>query len=153
VLERGRHTWMHPSTEAGAGSGIGAGLRLAERIEGAARATRALSLRRVLATLLLPASLLPVLILSPSLARAPATLWQHAERLLAPAHARVHHAPPPMQRYPIGASRLEVDVFEPTTGPFTPQVGVSPLAEHARWVHSPYEPVVLIVPFQEASAR
>ncbi len=113
------------------------------------------SLRRVLAMLLLPGSLLPVLVLSPSLARAPATLWQHTERLLAPASApvRVHHAPPPMQRYPIGASRLEVDVFEPTTGPFTPQVGVSPLAEHAAGVQGPYEPVVLIVPFQEVSAR
>jgi hypothetical protein len=113
----------------------------------------ALSLRRVLATLLLPGSLIPVLILSPSLARAPATLWQRTERLLAPVHTSVHHAPPPMQRYPIGAARLEVDVFEPTTGSLTPQVGVSPLAEHARWVHGPYEPVVLIVPFQEASAR
>ncbi|HWX44471.1 MAG TPA: hypothetical protein VNY52_04020 [Solirubrobacteraceae bacterium] len=112
-----------------------------------------LPLRRLLAILLLPGSLIPVVMLSPSLARAPATLWQRTERLLAPAHARVHHAPPPMQRYPMGAARLEVDVFEPTTGSFTPQVGVSPLAEHARWVHGAYEPVVLIVPFQEARVR
>jgi hypothetical protein len=92
--------------------------------------THRLSLKRMLAALLLPGSLIPVLVLSPSLARAPATLWQRAERLLAPAHVSVHHAPPPMQRYPIGASRLEVDAFEVVAGILTPQVGISPLAEH-----------------------
>jgi hypothetical protein len=112
---------------------------------------RQFSLRRVLAMLLLPGSLLPVLVLSPSLARAPATLWRHTERLVAP--PSVHHAPPPMQRYPIGAARLEVDVFEPTTGPFTPQVGVSPLAEHVPWARPAFEPMVVIGEAREARLR
>ena len=102
-------------------------------------------IRRLLAALLLPGSLLPVLLLAPSLARAPATLVLRAERFIAPAHVHVHHAPPPMQRYPIGAARLEVDVFAAAAGVLTPQVGVSPLLEHAGAVRGAYEPVVLIV--------
>jgi hypothetical protein len=105
--------------------------------------------RRTLAALLLPLSLVPVVVLSPTLAKAPATLWRRTERLLLPPHAKIHHAPPPMQRYPIGAARLEVDVFEPLAGALTPQVGVSPLAEHAWGVRGAYEPVVLIVRAQE----
>jgi hypothetical protein len=110
-----------------------------------------LPFKRALAALLLPASLLPVVLLAPSLARAPATLVLRAARLIAPAHEVVHRAPVEPERYPIGASRLEVDVFAPAAGALTPQVGVSPLLEHAGDVHGAYEPMVLTV--GEGAAR
>lgn len=105
-----------------------------------------LSLRRALAALLLPASLAPVVLLAPSLARAPATLALRAERPLARAlaPAKVRREPPEPRRYPVGAARLEVDVFEPLAGAFTPQVGVSPLAEHESAQERARQPVVLL---------
>jgi hypothetical protein len=109
-----------------------------------------LPLKRALAALLLPVSLLPVVLLAPSLARAPATLVVRAARLIAPAHAAVHRGHPEPARYPIGASRLEVDVFAPAAGVLTPQVGVSPLLEHAHGVHGAHEPLVLTVGEGEA---
>lgn len=112
--------------------------------------TRQFSLRRVLVLLLLPGSLLPVFMLSPSLVRAPATLWLRAERFLVTAHHRARPAPPPApRRYPIGASRLEVDIQEPAAGPLTSQIGVSPLAEHNRWAPGAHQPIVLIVHARE----
>ncbi|HSZ70669.1 MAG TPA: hypothetical protein VK756_09940 [Solirubrobacteraceae bacterium] len=88
-------------------------------------------IKRTFAALLLPASLLPVLLLSPSLVRAPATLWRHTAHALAPAHPRVVHreAPGPAY-YLIGPARLEIDVLEAgVAGKLTPKVGYSPLAE------------------------
>jgi hypothetical protein len=86
-----------------------------------------LSIRRVLALLVLPLSLFPLLVLSPSLVRAPATLWR---RIDPPGPVRVATAPPatPPPRWLIGAARFEVDAFEPLAGPLLPKVGVSPLA-------------------------
>jgi hypothetical protein len=104
------------------------------------------SIRRVLAALLLPASLLPVLLLAPSLARAPATLVLHLERMVAPPRvggAPIHSPPYEPPRYPIGAARLERDVFETVAGPLTPQVGVSPLAEHETALERARRPIVL----------
>jgi hypothetical protein len=88
-------------------------------------------LRRVLAALLLPISLVPVLLLAPSLVRAPATLWRHTAHALAPAHPRVVHRPAPGPRYYlVGPARLEIDVLEDSVaGALTPKVGYSPLAE------------------------
>jgi hypothetical protein len=81
----------------------------------------------VLALLMLPASLFPILMLSPSLVRAPATLWR---RVAPPAPAHVVRVPrrprPPLLL--VGAARFEVDAFEPLRGPLAPRVGVSPLA-------------------------
>jgi hypothetical protein len=92
-----------------------------------------LSIRRVLALLVLPASLFPVLMLSPSLVRAPATLWRRVDP---PAPAHVVRVPPAPRPVPllIGAARFEVDAFEPFAGRLTPRVGVSPLAPPARRV-------------------
>jgi hypothetical protein len=90
--------------------------------------------RRALGTLLLPASLIPVMVLAPSLARAPATLWRRTERALAPAHAKVrHHAPSGPKYFLVGPARLELNVLTPVAGGLTPQLGVSPLAE-PEWV-------------------
>jgi hypothetical protein len=108
-----------------------------------------LSIRRVLAALLLPASLVPVLLLAPTLARAPVTLVVRLERMVAPAHARVYSAPYEPPRYPIGAARLERDVFETAAGVLTPQVGVSPLAEHETARERARRPIVLSAPGQE----
>ncbi len=128
--------------------------------------THRLPLKRALAALLLPASLLPVLLGAPSLARAPATLALRAERPIARAlaPAKTHRAPPEPGRYPIGAARLEVDVFQPVAGDFTPQVGVSPLAEHRSAAEVAAnerrlaaevaaKPPLLITPGQEAGSR
>jgi hypothetical protein len=109
-----------------------------------------LSIRRVLAALLLPASLVPVLLLAPTLARAPATLVVRLERMVAPAHARVYPAPYEPPRYPIGAARLERDVFETVARVLTPQVGVSPLAEHETARERARRPIILIAPGQES---
>lgn len=89
-----------------------------------------LPLRRALAMLLLPLSLVPVALLAPSMVRAPGVLVGHVERFLAPAHRPARSAPYEPWRYPVGASRLERDAFETVAGPLTPQVGVSPMAEH-----------------------
>jgi hypothetical protein len=107
-------------------------------------AVHRLSLRRALAALLLPASLLPVVLLAPSLARAPATLVLRLERMVVPVHARVFPAPYEPPRYPPGASRLERDVFAPVAGPLTPQVGVSVLAEHESPEERAHQPILLI---------
>jgi hypothetical protein len=89
-----------------------------------------LPFKRTLATLLLPVSLLPVVLLSPSLVRAPATLWRKTAHALAPAHhAAVHHAAPGPRYFLVGPARLEIEVLEGVAGSLTPQVGVSPLAE------------------------
>jgi hypothetical protein len=114
--------------------------------------TLRLPFRRTFAALLLPASLLPVLLLAPSLARAPATLVLRLERAITPAHHARRRGPGELPRYPIGASRLEVDAFAPAAGVLTPQVGVSPLLEHAGAVRGAYEPVVLIVGGRESGA-
>ncbi|HEY3758322.1 MAG TPA: hypothetical protein VGL37_01055 [Solirubrobacteraceae bacterium] len=88
-------------------------------------------LRRVLAALLLPISLVPVLLLAPSLVRAPATLWRHTAHALAPAHPRkVHHEAAGPRYYLVGPARLEIDVLEDGyAGALTPKVGYSPFAE------------------------
>jgi hypothetical protein len=88
-------------------------------------------LRRALAALLLPISLVPVLLLAPSLVRAPATLWRHTAHALAPAHPRkIHHETPGPRYYLVGPARLELDVLEDShAGALTPKVGYSPLAE------------------------
>jgi hypothetical protein len=88
-------------------------------------------LRRVLAALLLPISLVPVLLLAPSLVRAPATLWRHTAHALAPAHPRkVHHEAAGPRYYLLGPARLELDVLEDSDArALTPKVGYSPLAE------------------------
>jgi hypothetical protein len=103
-----------------------------------------LSLRRLLAALLLPASMIPVFVLAPSLARAPATLVLRAERFIAPAHPRVHRAPPAPAQYPAGASRFGVDAMDPVAGALTPRVGVSPVAEPELAGASAERPIVLI---------
>jgi hypothetical protein len=103
------------------------------------------SIRRLLATLLLPASLLPVVLLAPSLVRAPFTLGRRIERAVAPPHVRVYPAPPEPKRYLLGAPRLEVDVFAPATGSFTPEVGVSPFDEHAAPPRATPDPTALII--------
>jgi hypothetical protein len=109
-------------------------------------------LRRALAALLLPISLVPVLLLAPSLVRAPATLWRHTAHALAPAHPRVVHRPPPGPRYYlVGPARLEINVLEDSVaGGLTPKVGYSPLAEPEWAAHGAaalegsHTPVVLI---------
>jgi hypothetical protein len=89
-----------------------------------------LPFRRALAALLVPASLVPVLLLAPSLVRAPATLWRHTTHALAPAHHRVVHREAPGPRYYlVGPARLELDVLEGVAGVLTPKVGYSPFAE------------------------
>lgn len=102
-------------------------------------------LRRAAAMLLLPFSMLPVVLLAPSMVRAPAVLVEHVERFLAPAHhAPARPAPFEPWRYPVGASRLERDAFELVAGPLTPQVGVSPLAEHQTPQEKAQAPIVLL---------
>jgi hypothetical protein len=104
-------------------------------------------IRRALAILLLPASLLPVVLLAPTLARAPATLVVRLERIVAPARASgapIRRAPYEPPRYPPGAPRLERDVFETVAGILTPQVGVSVLAEHQTRKEKAHAPILLI---------
>jgi hypothetical protein len=88
-------------------------------------------LGRALAMLLLPISMVPVLLLAPSLVRAPAILVRHAAHALAPAHHRVHHHPPPQgpRYFLVGPARFEIEAMEGAAGSFTPKVGVSPLDE------------------------
>jgi hypothetical protein len=119
-----------------------------------------LPLRRALAMLLLPFSLVPVVVLSPSLVRAPGVLVQRAERVLAPARTggrvggpSIHRAPSEPPRYPPGASRLERDVFAPVAGPLTPQVGVSPLAEHQTSEEAAHAPLLLVTGEPRGGAR
>jgi hypothetical protein len=94
--------------------------------------------------LLLPLSLLPIVLLAPSLVRAPETLAVRLERMVVPAHAAVHRAPAEPARYPPGASRLERDIFAPVARILTPQVGVSVLAEHQTREEKADAPIVLI---------
>lgn len=105
--------------------------------------------------LLLPFSMVPVAVLAPSLVRAPGVLVQRAERVLA--SARVggppHRAPSEPPRYPPGASRLERDVFAPVAGPLTPQVGVSPLAEHQTLAEAAHAPLLLVTGEPRGGAR
>jgi hypothetical protein len=118
-----------------------------------------LPFRRTFAALLLPASLLPVLLLSPSLVHAPATLWRKTAHVLAPAHARsraVHREAAGPRYYLVGPSRLEIDQLEGVAGPLTPKVGFSPFAEPewaARAAAGPdaraHAPIVLIAPGRE----
>jgi hypothetical protein len=85
---------------------------------------------RVLAALLLPLSMVPVLLLAPSLFRAPAILVRHAAHALAPAHRRTHRRPPQGPRYfLVGPARFEIEAMEGSAGALTPKVGVSPLRE------------------------
>jgi hypothetical protein len=113
------------------------------------------SLRRALAMLLLPFSLVPVVVLAPSMVRAPVVLVQRAERVVADAQHPAHHAPYEPPRYPPGASRLERDVFAPVAGPLTPQVGVSAMAEHQTPTEKAHAPILLITgePEPEGGAR
>jgi hypothetical protein len=113
----------------------------------------AFSVRRGLAMLLLPLSLLPIVLLAPSLVRAPATLVVHLERMVAPAHAAVHRVPHEPARYPPGASRLERDIFAPVARILTPQVGVSPLAEHQTREEKGHAPILLVTREPEGGAR
>jgi hypothetical protein len=108
------------------------------------------SLRRALAILLLPASLLPIVLLAPSLARAPETLVVRLERMVASAQRPVYRAPYEPPRYPPGASRFEVDAFAPAAGVLTPQVGVSALAEHQTRAEKAHAPILLITGEPEA---
>jgi hypothetical protein len=102
-------------------------------------------LRRAFAILLLP-----VVLLAPSLARAPATVVLRLERLVASAPA--HRAPYEPPRYPPGAPRLERDVFESVAGILTPQVGVSVLAEHQTREEKAHAPILLITGEPEAGS-
>lgn len=111
------------------------------------------SLRRGLAMLLLPLSLLPVVLLAPSLARAPATLVVHLERMVLPRQHPARSAPSQPPRYPPGASRLERDIFAPVARILTPQVGVSALAEHQTREEKANAPAVLITGEPEGGAR
>jgi hypothetical protein len=114
------------------------------------------ALRRALAMLLLPFSMVPVAVLAPSLVRAPGVLVQRAERVLASAQVGgppMHRAPSEPLRYPPGASRLERDVFAPVAGPLTPQVGVSPLAEHQTLAEAAHAPLLLVTGEPRGGAR
>jgi hypothetical protein len=115
--------------------------------------------KRLLTALLLPASMVPVVLLAPSLVRAPATLWRHTAHVFAPAHHKpVHREPQGPRYYLVGAARLEVETFEGAAGAMTPKVGVSPFAEPA-WaaqaavadpsVHAASAPSVLVARGQE----
>jgi hypothetical protein len=93
-----------------------------ESLRAAQRRRTAESLRRVFAMLLLPLSIAPVLLLGPSVARAPVTLaregWgevQRLERSLEPGHSPHPHAP------------------APTPGPSIWQPSVSLGAVYGRW--------------------
>jgi hypothetical protein len=115
-----------------------------------------LPFRRTLAALLLPASLIPVLLLAPSLARAPMTLWRKTAHALAPAHHAIHREAPGPRYYLVGPARLEIEVLEGSAGTLTPKVGVSPFAEPeaaARAAAGPNaqadRPIVLIAPGRE----
>lgn len=100
-----------------------------------------LSIRRVLALLVLPLSLFPLLVLSPSLVRAPATLWRRIAPP-GPAHAATAPSVTPPPRWLIGAARLEVDAFEPLAGPLMPKVGISALTPPTGAIPSPVGRVV-----------
>ncbi len=88
-------------------------------------------LGRVLAALLLPVSMVPVVVLAPSLVRAPEVLVRHAAHALAPAgHATYRHPAPQGPRYYlVGPARFEIEAMEDSAGALTPKVGVSPLNE------------------------
>lgn len=101
--------------------------------------------------LLLPLSLLPVVLLAPSLARAPATLVVRLERMVLPPQHPARSAP--SQPYPPGASRLERDIFAPVARILTPQVGVSALAEHQTREEKAHAPILLVTGEPEGGAR
>jgi hypothetical protein len=103
--------------------------------------------------LLLPLSLAPVVVLAPSLVRAPGVLLGRVERVLAPARPTARRAPREPARYPPGASRLERDMFVLVAGPLTPQVGVSPLAEHQTRAEKARAPILLITGEPEGTAH
>jgi hypothetical protein len=117
------------------------------------RPAAGVTLRRGLAMLLLPLSLLPVVLLAPSLARAPATLVVRLERMVVPAQQAAHRAPSEPPRYPSGASRLERDIFAPVARILTPQVDVSPLAEHQTPEEKAHAPILLVTGEPEGGAR
>ncbi len=97
--------------------------------------------------LLLPASLLPSAAARPLAgARARDARAARWSAWSCPCTRRVSPAPHEPPRYPIGAARLEVDVFGPAAGVLTPQVGVSPLAEHESTLERAHRPIVLIAP-------
>ncbi len=129
------------------------GWRRRPRAGEAERAGSHASIKRGLAMLLLPASLLPIVLLAPSLARAPETLVVRLGRIVAPAQRPVRRAPHEQARYPPGASRLERDIFAPVARILTPQVGVSPLAEHQTREEKAHEPILLITGEPEGGAR
>lgn len=103
--------------------------------------------------LLLPLSLLPVVLLAPSLARAPATLVGRLERMVLPTQHPARSAPSQLPRYPPGASRLERDIFAPVARILTPQVGVSALAEHQTRAEKAHAPILLVTGEPEGGAR
>jgi hypothetical protein len=112
-----------------------------------------LPLRRALAMLLLPLSLAPIVVLAPALTRAPGVLVGRWARIVAPAHGPVYRAPYEPPRYPSGSSRLGRDILEPVAGPLTPQVGVSPLAEHETPAERAGAPLVLITGEPQSGGR
>jgi hypothetical protein len=116
-------------------------------------AAAGVSLRRGLAMLLLPLSLLPVVLLAPSLARAPATLVGRLERMVMPTQHPARGAPSEPPRYPPGASRLERDIFAPVARILTPQVDVSPLAEHQTREEKAHAPILLVTGEPEGGTR
>jgi hypothetical protein len=124
-----------------------------EELPRAGPAATGFSLRRGLAMLLLPLSLLPIVLLAPSLVRAPATLVVRLERMVVPAHRPVYRAPYELPRYPPGAPRLERDIFAPVARILTPQVGVSVLAEHQTHEEKARAPIVLITGEPEGGTR
>ncbi len=130
---------------------MAAELSSGRQVSGAAGSS--FSIKRGLAVLLLPLSLLPVVLLAPSLARAPETLVVRIERIVVSAHAAVHRALPEPARYPPGASRLERDVFAPVARILTPQVGVSVLAEHQTRAEKGHAPILLITGEPEGGTR
>ncbi len=90
-------------------------------------------LGRALAALILPLSMVPVVLLAPSLFRAPVVLVRHTAHALAPAHhtVRRHPAPDGPRYYLVGPARFEIEAMEGSAGALTPKVGVSPLDEPA----------------------
>lgn len=117
---------------------------------------RAPRLGRVLAALLLPVSMVPVVLLAPSLVRAPAVLVRHAAHALAAAHHAAHHhaAPQGPSYYLVGPARLEIEAMEGSAGLLTPKVGVSPLDEPewaATAVAQEEDPIVLVARGRETT--
>ncbi len=113
-------------------------------------------LGRVLAALLLPISTVPVVLLAPSLVRAPEVLVRHTAHALAPAPHTTHRHPAPLgpRYYLVGPARFEIEAMEGAAGTLTPKVGVSPLNEPewaARAAARGEDPAVLVARGRETT--